>query len=280
MNVGSFFIPDAKASLEEQPIERRLHDIPERAQSAAVLGIPFGDPRLNASFSQGLTDFLFRIIGPIGKQILRTPTGTTAGLPDRRNAIHQRQGHFRLMDIGSGMLDGQRSSPTIDNQMPLRTRLTPIRGIRPGFRPPKTARREQLSIAAADQSMASAFPRSSNKACQIFFQTPAFCQSRRRRQQVMPLPQPISSGRYSQGVPVLRTNKMPVRQARWDTRGRPPLGLGGSGGKKCWMRPHNSSVSSGLAIFKTSEQPRFHFRVAMNYWRFYRTNRSSLIRFC
>jgi hypothetical protein len=280
MDIIPFFIPDSQSSLMEQPIERRLHDIAELSQSAAVFGVPFGDPGPNASLSQRLTDFLFGIISPIGKQVLRTPTRTTAGLSDRRNAIHQRQGHFRFMHIGSRMFDRQWGSPAIDNQMAFRSRLAPIRGIRPGFRPPKTARREQLSIAAVDQSMASALPRSFNKACQIFFQIPAFCQSRRRRQQVIPLPHPISWGRYSQGVPVLRTNKIPVRQARLDTRGRPPLGWGGSGGKYCWMRSHKSSVNSGLAIVKTSGQPISNFCVALNCWRFYRTNRSLLIRFC
>jgi hypothetical protein len=58
------------------------------------------------------------------------------------------------------------------------------------------------------------------------------------------------------------------------------LGWGGSGGKKYWMRSHNASVSSGLAIFKTSRQPGIRSRETISYWRFYRTNRSPLIRFC
>ena len=278
MDIVPFFIPDSQSSLVEQPIERRLHDITELSQPATVFGIPFGNPRPNASLPQRPTDLLFGIVGAVGKQVLGTPTRPTPGLLDRRNPIDQRQGHFRLMHIGPRMFDRQRCAPTIDNQVAFRSRFAPIRGIRPGFRPPKTARREQLSIAALVQSMASARPRSFSKVCQIFFQTPACCQSRRRRQQVMPLPHPISRGRYSQGVPVLSTNRIPVRQARSDTRGRPPLGLGGSGGKKGWMRSHNSSVSSGLAMFIISRQPGFRFCVAYPW--FYRTNRPSLIRFC
>lgn len=41
-------------------------------------------------------------------------------------------------------------------------------------------------------------------------QTPAFINSWSRRQQVMPLPQPSSRGRYSHGIPVLSTNRIPV----------------------------------------------------------------------
>jgi hypothetical protein len=51
--------------------------------------------------------------------------------------------------------------------------------------------------------------------------TPASCQSRSRRQQVMPHPQPISWGKSSQGMPVRRTNRMPVRVLRLSTGLRP-----------------------------------------------------------
>jgi hypothetical protein len=39
------------------------------------------------------------------------------------------------------------------------------------------------------------------------------------------LPQPISWGSISQGMPLLRTKRMPVRAARSGTGGRPPFGL-------------------------------------------------------
>ena len=55
-------------------------------------------------------------------------------------------------------------------------------------------------------------------------------ESRSRRQQVMPEPQPSSCGSISQGIPLRRTNRIPVRQARSGKRGLPPLGLHGEGG--------------------------------------------------
>ena len=61
-------------------------------------------------------------------------------------------------------------------------------------------------------------------------QTPAWYQSRSLRQHLIPLPHPISAGKYSQGMPVFSTNRIPASAARSDTRGRPPLGFGGSGG--------------------------------------------------
>lgn len=55
-------------------------------------------------------------------------------------------------------------------------------------------------------------------------QTPAFIHSCSRREQVMPLPHPSSRGRYCHGIPVLRTNSIPVRVARSLIRSRPRFG--------------------------------------------------------
>jgi hypothetical protein len=51
----------------------------------------------------------------------------------------------------------------------------------------------------------------------ILSHTPVACQSRSRRQQVMPDPQPISCGRYSQGMPVRSTKRIPVKAWRSGT---------------------------------------------------------------
>jgi hypothetical protein len=58
--------------------------------------------------------------------------------------------------------------------------------------------------------------RASNTSCNRSH-TPAACQSRRRRQQVMPEPHPISLGRLSHGIPVVSTNRIPVNTGRADT---------------------------------------------------------------
>src|SRR4051812_6039981 len=67
----------------------------------------------------------------------------------------------------------------------------------------------------------------------------------------MPLPQPISQGRSSQLMPVLSTNRMPVKAWRSPTRLRPGrsgrLGVGG-GGSRGSIRSQRASGSRGLAI--------------------------------
>ncbi len=275
MNIVTFFIPHTQSPLIEQPIKSGFNYVAEFAQTATVFAVAFSDKRFNLALPQGLPNFFLGIIGTIRKCFVRTLARATTRLFDRRNPIDQSDGHFRIMNIGTGVLNGQRGALAVNNQMALRAIFAPIRGIGAGFRPPKTARTEQLSIADVDQSMASARPNSSSKASHIFCQTPAACQSRSRRQQVMPQPQPISLGRYSQGVPVLSTNKILLRHARLGTRGRPPLGLGGSGGRWGSIRCHNSSVSSGLAIITSSMTSGYN-----SYQMSYRTNHCSNFRFC
>ena len=79
-------------------------------------------------------------------------------------------------------------------------------------------------------------------------QMPCCCQSRRRRQQVIPDPQPSSFGNICHGIPLRRTNRMPVRQARSETRGRRPLGRGGRTGISGSQRSHSASGSRTEAI--------------------------------
>ena len=109
--------------------------------------------------------------------------------------------------------------------MMLAASLCPLGRVGAGLVPPKTARTEALSNTARLQSMPSAACRPSRQARWIHSQTSCSCQSRSRRQQVMPLPQFISLGRSSQGMPVFSTNRMPVRTCRSGILGLPPWAL-------------------------------------------------------
>jgi hypothetical protein len=104
---------------------------------------------------------------------------------------------------------------------------------------------------ARSQSIWSASPRRSSRACTRRCHTPASCHSLRRRQQVTPLPQPISLGSISQGMPLFSTKTMPVRAARSSRRGLPPWGLGDSSGKSGSTISQSSSLTNSLAISLT-----------------------------
>jgi hypothetical protein len=174
---------------------------------------------------------------------------------NRLDQLDQWLEELAVVVVGRGLPVREWRAVAVDQDVLLRARLAPIGRIRPGFGPPFFARRLALSRLARLQSIRSAAPRRSSRTVCKRCQTLARFQSRRRRQHVMPLPQPISRGRYSQGSPVVSTKMIPVRAARSGTRGRPPLGLGGSGGSNGAMIVHSSSVTNGFAM------PAGHFKI-------------------
>ena len=255
MDIGTFLIADAQASPVEEPVEACFDDVAVLAEPAIVFGVASSDKGLDTTFAERFADLFLGVVGAIREKFVRSTSRASSRLFDGRNRVNQRDRHLRIVTIRAGVGDCQRRPVGVGQQVTLRAGLAPIRGIGPRFRPPKTARTEQLSIADVDQSIWSAKPSSSKRTCQTLCHTPAACQSRSRRQQVIPLPQSNSWGRYSQGHPVLATNRIPVKHARSGTRGRPPFGLGGSGGKSGSIRSHNASGNSGLAMPSSLTSP-------------------------
>jgi len=248
VDVIALLVTDPQSAEFKQPSKNTFHNPAMFAQTTAVFRMSLGDQRLNAAPTQRLADFGFGIIGSIRKHFFRSPSASPIRTPDRRHSVDQRDGLLRVVDVGRRVLDRQRDPRAIAGKMPFRPIFAAIRRIWSGLRPPKTARTEQLSKINLFQSISSAKPSWSSKIRQIFCHTPAWCQSRKRRQHVMPLPQPNSLGNSSQGQPVRRINRMPVSAARFDTGGRPPLGLATCAGITGSMIAHSSSSSNGLAI--------------------------------
>jgi hypothetical protein len=164
-----------------------------------------------------------------------------------RNGVDQREELGDVVSIRTRERDHQRDALRFGEDMVLAARAGAIRRIGTRVGPPFTARMLELSTTARDQSISPAWWNSSSSARWIFFHAPAACQSRNRRQQVIPDPQPISLGRYSHGQPLISTKMIPVRAARSATRGRPvfwgePRGRCGS------ISSHSASSSKGFAI--------------------------------
>jgi hypothetical protein len=188
------------------------------------------------------------VVAFVGMQLVRTESGPTSGSGNGRNAIQQIVQNFGVMNVGGRQEHGQRNALSIDEKMVFRARFAFVRRVRAGFFAPFFAATVAESTAARLQSISPARPNfSKNTQCRRR-QTPASCHSLSRRQQVIPLPQPISLGSISQGMPLRRTNRMPVRAARSDTRGRPPFGFGFSGGNKGATCSHSLSSSMGRIL--------------------------------
>lgn len=161
------------------------------------------------------------------------------------------------MDVRPRQLQSEGDALRIGDDVALRARLAPIGRVRARRWPPLLAAIEALSREARLKSMPFWRPSRSRSACCRRSHTPAFCQSRKRRQQVIPEPQPISRGSNSHGVPERSTNRIPVSAARSEVRGRPPFGLARSGGSSGAISAHRPSGRSGLAISTQRAKPGF-----------------------
>ena len=197
------------------------------------------------------------IIALVGMQLDRTLPWTAMPTAAHRGDGVQRLGqHHAVMPVGAAQDNAEWRAVSVDDKMAFRARLATIRRVWTRRGSPFFAATEALSSAARLQSTCPAACRCSSKVRCKAAHTPACCQSRNRRQQVIPEPHPISAGRYSQGRPVRSTNRMPVKAARSETGGLPPFGRGRAGGSSGSTTDQRSSgTRSLLMILKLGSEP-------------------------
>lgn len=248
MNFTTTFIANSQPAKLVQPRQRSFNNPTVSAQAAAVFGPASGQHCFYANLVQNLS-VRSRIICTVTLNTVRTLQRSSAFACNWRNSFNQGQKLRDIVTISSGEFYSQRRAASICNHVMFRPQFPSIRCIRARFRPPKTARTDAESTTALVKSIWSACLSLLSRTRCILSHTPAFCQSRSFRQQVMPEPQPISLGRYSHGMPVRRTNNMPVKAARSQIGFRPGyrkrlrfLGINGS------IKFHNSSSNNGLAM--------------------------------
>ena len=247
MDIRTALITDLKPSIAVQPRVCPLDDPTMPAELLLRLDALACDSRLDPALAQCRL-VLLRLIAFIRVQLVRALAGTTSRPFDGLNRIQGLLEHRGVVDVRRGQKDRKRDALFVDNKMPLRSLFAAIRRILPGFFAPPGEGTVEESIAARVQSMRSASPSRFKKILCRRSQTPASCQSRRRRQQVIPEPQPICGGSISQGMPVMSTNRMPVNTSRFGMGGRPPLGRGFCGGSNGSIAVHSSSETIDLAI--------------------------------
>lgn len=220
MNVSPALMADGEPVKLPEPGQCALHHPAVTSQLRAALDTPSGDPRLNVPLAESLptATVIIRLVRvQLGGALARRPPV----LPDGRDSIDERLQHAAVVPGGTSELQRERDAVRIREDVALRAGFAAAGRVRAGRRAPFLAGTAALSRAARLKSMALWRPKRSSRTCCSFGQTPACCQSRKRRQQVMPEPQPMSWGSIFQGVPERSTNKMPVRAARFLRRGRP-----------------------------------------------------------
>lgn len=253
MEISPALVAHRQPTEAREPRQRSLDHPAMPSEPLARVDAAAGDAREDATLAAGGTT-TWVIVPFVGMQLGGTPTRPTtpvSGLPERWNGIEHSRQQLRVMDVGRRESHRQGDTSGVDHNMALRPRFCPlaaIRRIRPGRFAPLLAGTLAESSDARDQSSLSASARRWSRVWCKRSHTPTCCQSRSRRQQVIPLPQPSSCGSISQAIPLLSTNSMPVNAARSLMRGRPPLGLDGSWGSSGSITAHSSSLASGLLI--------------------------------
>ena len=256
MDIGATFIANLKPPEAVQPRVRTLDHPTMTTELLLRLHAFAGNSRNDATPAQGRL-VLLRLVALIRVQFVGTFPRPSPRAFNRIDGVNCRLKLRRLVDVGSCQHDCERDALAVDHKMALRALFAAICWILPGFFAPPGEGTVEASIAARLQSMRSAWPSRSKRTWWRRSQTPACCHSRRRRQQVMPLPQPSSLGSISQGMPLRRTKRMPVKAARLDTRGRPPFGFGFSGGNSGAMRVHSLSSRDARIMRSRITQTRF-----------------------
>ena len=248
MDLWAFFIPNSKPSILVEPRNSSFNHPAINSQPTAIFGSTLCQNRFNMFLTKFLAMWL-RIISAISQNTVWSATRPTRFACYRWNTLNQRQQLCNIMPIGTGHGNCQRKPVAISYQMVFRAFFAAIRGVWACFCPPKTARTEDESTTAREKSIWSAWCNLFRSVWCILSHTPAFCHSCNLLQQVIPQPQPNSFGRSSHPIPVLSTNRIPVRASLLETGFLPGyrnlLLFFGSNGS---MISHNLSSSIGFAM--------------------------------
>jgi hypothetical protein len=260
VEIVAAFVPNEETTVAVQPGKGALNNPPVSTEFRLGLDAWASDARGDVSATECVTSGTTGI-GFVSVQLLGASAWAATGPLDGRDRVDGVEEDGPLVDIGGRLEADQRNTLPIRHQMVLGPRFAPIgraRADRLGRWPPffsPLAGTVELSMLARLQSIRSASPsRSSSTRCRSH-QTPASCQSRRRRQQVIPLPHPISCGRYSHWIPVFNTNTIPVRHARSGIGGRPTFFFGRGFGNNGSTTSHSSSLTRSFAMQHTLHGP-------------------------
>lgn len=210
MDVGAAFVADHEALHLVQPGVRALDHPAVPSEPLARLDHRSSDATQDAARPEGAL-VLARVVRLVAVELLGPATWPALLAAHRWDGVEEFGEERDLVDVGCRDELGERDAAGVAKKMALRARFSTIRRIRPGLAAPFFAGTDEASTAARLQSICSASRRRLSNSCCNRFQTPASCQSRRRRQQVMPEPEPSSWGRYSHGSPVRSTKSMPAR---------------------------------------------------------------------
>ena len=213
MDIGAALVPDRQASVPMEPGDRPFNDPATGSEPTAMRRATPGEDGRDAPGPEPVAMRL-GVVSAVTLQRVGSSARAAATAPHGRERVDQGVELRDVVDVGGGQLRDERDAPRIGDEVVFGALLATIGWVRSSFFPPRTARTEPLSMTVQRWSSRPRRRRSASSVSWSRCQTPARCQRTRRRQQVLPDPQPICLGNICQGMPDRRTNRMPVRIAR------------------------------------------------------------------
>lgn len=254
---GSF---EANSQLAEgsQPSMRALDYPSVTPEPIVALDASSSDAVLDAAALE-VVSAACKVVAFVSVQLVRPAARPAAPAAYTRQRIDQFFEDHRVMSVGPGDAEDQRNALAVRDDVALAAEFASIRGVRARVRAPRGLGTLAPSrLARLKSSWPALRSSASNNKCKRCH-TPAACQSRSLRQQVMPLPKPNSCGRSSQAMPVRSTKTMPLRASSSFSRGRPPRGDGFTTGSSGCTRSHSAALTSCF-LFMLRQRTSFLFR--------------------
>lgn len=225
MNIDAALKAGAQLAEGCEPGVRALDDPAVAAEPIIAFNSFAGDAFLDtAAFEMNAAA---RVVVSLVRMQLDRPAAWSAWLATHRwQGVDQFFEDHRILTVGPGDAEHRRDALAVRDEMALAAEFASVRGIGTCVRTPRGLATLAPSMPTRLKSSLSALRNSSRSSKCRLCHTCAACQSRGRRQQVMPLPKPSSWGSSSQGMPVRSTNTMPSRACSSLNLGRPPLAEG------------------------------------------------------
>ena len=166
---------------------RSLNDPAMLAQPFAALDASSCNPAGNAS-SPEIGPAAPVVVAFVGMQLRRPLAGSILQARNGGERVHTSLEHHGVVSVGATDEDHQWNASGVYNDVSLGAELASVCGVGACFLAPRGLETEEPSMLARLQSIWSCSRRRTNMAWCKFCQTPLAFQSRKRRQQVMPLP--------------------------------------------------------------------------------------------
>jgi len=222
---------------------RTLDDPAMTSESIVALDAPASNPILDAAALEVLPA-AWIVVALVRMQLVRQTLRPATSARNRGQRIDQLLEDHRVMPVGAGDTEHQRDTLPVRDEVALAAELASVRRVGAGVQAPRGLGTVDPSRLARLRSSWPA-PRSSARSIRCRrCQTPAACQSRSLRQQVMPLPKPSSWGRSSQAMPVRSTKRIPLSARSSSNLGRPPFSDGLTSGSNGLIFFHSAALSS------------------------------------